>query len=1158
MTRAVNLVAQQRVDQPDAMAWSAFGTMDLRRVMRQVMLGSSDVLASISRVVRGFAVEPEVPGAQATGYIQLPIVVGDILDAETFTLNDGVNAPVVFHFTTVGAGPVQTPTLRVMVLPTVQALTREAFVVAVINAINGAPTLDLVATRSVTAGRVAIENTRTRTLGNQAITDTVVSANFITNGMAGGSNGNTRVLVRMSLGGSGYGAALGAVDQGGVLDWGQLAGDRDGAGNLEGSAQNVIDFAGQPAATYAVKMRMAFAEGVVDNRAFWNPTANAEYIKATPTRVLPQWQIALNPAGLEWMPLGSVVWNGADITSTEVSDTRMRPIEGAPDPAAGDAVQRWSAAAQETAAFGVGDFDRSTDRGDAPGVSGVWEILRALGRQVQDLKGAREGDGRFDWFSRPAAPPGFYDADPTTKKSKSLRTLDTVSFTISDGESDQGDFNGVTAFDDCMQFIEANQDSLPYRIEIVFKDRRPNPVYAGYAPPTWVPAINREAGHTLADTVDVPRWKWITPVLIYNKDIRISQAAGNALPGNQQDLAAWKLQSPVDTLAVTFKPLRGMGSVDLSTVALGTTTPMLRLYGESKLTVADVEFADFAEPATMSLFDCGVETQVCMRNVACRPTPLGYAGASPSGVAATGFSLRASHQGLLLDRCEFGGNCWLGGAMVDATLAAANPSLPAANYYGEVINGIGGLVQYTSFFTHVRMRYTNTFGVGEAPYVVASKLTFSHCMFSQLIGRSGASWVGSSTGLLDGSGSRDCVVDHCLFTHAADLDGAVFAALDTGANALGVVGLEFTNNHCQIGAGVHQPYLGYGLTEGTGWALKLLGERHAVATLSASALPLNCKVTGNTAFPIGGPAGMSLDAGAFLIRDALHCDVKNNTVIGWFPPTEPTAIPSEIVLINVTATSTGSSFGGGAFNTVSDNFVGEFGAGAFGPPAPSWGDLARLICVGITLQRSTSVHHNIISAEQQPSSPRTWIDPSENPAAMLITNSTAVDIHDNKFDGWASASDIIAHNTALGFRGTNIGISVKANKFIFCGGYCIAYEPLAVSGMAGIGFDFVVDSNEHINFTDTVDYNGFIDLDATDALVTRAHCRNNSWGAILGPARNVIRLSTDKGSVLHNYVGNGNIFVRGMGGVYAAGMMGYGIPAAFPGVPDVNFCIGYL
>jgi len=1157
MTRAVNLVAQQRVDQPDAMAWSAFATMDLRRVLRQVMLGSGDVTASVSRVLRGFAVEPEVPGVKATGYIQLPVVVGNILDGETFTLNDGVNAPVVFRFATTGAGPVQTPTLRVMVLPTVQALTREAFVVAVINAINGAPALDIVATRSVTAGRVALENTRTRTLGNQAITDTVVSANFITNGMAGGTTGNTRVLVRMNLGGSGYSAALGAVDQGGVLDWGQLAGDRDGAGNLEGSAQNVIDFAGQPAATYAVKMRMAFADGVVDNRAFWNPTTNAEYVKATATRVLPQWQIALNPAGLEWMPLGAVVWNGADITTTEVSDTRMRPIEGAPDPAAGDAAQRWSAAAQETAAFGVGDFDRSTDRGAAPGASGVWEILRALGRQIQDLKGGRDSDGRVDWFSRPGAPPGFYAADPATTKAKSLRTLDTVSFTISDGATDQGDFNGLTAFDDCMQFIEANQDSLPYRIEIVFKDRRPNPVYAGYVPPTWVPAVNREAGHTLADTIDVPRWKWITPVLIYNKDIRISQAAGNALPGNQLDLTSWKLQSPVDIIGVIFKPLRGTGSVDLSSVPNGTTTPMLRLYGESKLTITDVEFADFAEPATMSLFDCGVETQVHMRNVACRPMPLGYAGASPSGVAATGFSLRASHQGLMLDHCEFGGNCWLGGAMVDATLAAADPSLLVASYQGEILNGIGGLVQYTSFFTHVRMRYTNTFGVGEAPYVVASKLTFSHCLFSQLRGRSGAGWAGSSTGLLDGSGSRDCVVDHCLFVNAADSDGAVFAALGTGANALGVVGLEFTNNHCQIGGGVHQPYLGYGLTEGTGWGLKLLGERNTVATLSASALPLNCKVKGNTAIPISGPAGMSLDAGAFLIRDALHCEVQNNTVIAWFPPTEPTIIPSEIVLIHVTATATASALGGGAFNTVSDNFIGEFGNYPFAGPSPYWGDLARLICVGITLQRHADVHHNTISAEQQPGAVRTWIDPSTNPAAMLITNSANIQIHDNMIDGWSSFSDRVNNNTALGFRGVNQWIHVKHNTFFGCGGYAIAYEPLAVSGMAGIGNDFTIDGNEHASTTNTNFYNGFIDLDATNAVVTRAHCRNNSWaGSAGGPARVVIRLSTNKGSVLHNYVFQGAIFVRGMGGVVAPSMQGYAYPSL--GFLDVNYCIGYL
>ena len=49
---------------------------------------------------------------------------------------------------------------------------------------------------------------------------------------------------------------MGAINQGGGnTDWGQLGGDSDGLGNLEGSAQNLLDFTGQPPGLFDVKVR---------------------------------------------------------------------------------------------------------------------------------------------------------------------------------------------------------------------------------------------------------------------------------------------------------------------------------------------------------------------------------------------------------------------------------------------------------------------------------------------------------------------------------------------------------------------------------------------------------------------------------------------------------------------------------------------------------------------------------------------------------------------------------------------------------------------------------------------------------------------------------------------------------------------------------------
>lgn len=280
---------------------------------------------------------------------------------------------------------------------------------------------------------------------------------------------DTRIRVRADDGDADrLGVAILAEDLGSFTEDGQLIGGTDSAGALEGQAQQIIDFTGQPAATYIVEIRFTFGTGANDNRAFWNPGVNSEFIASLDTRHEPQWQIQIvgSATGGEWLPIGSVVWDGVGpITTSEITDLRPFVFEGT----AGSFEETTQTAASTSAP----DFSRSAARGTKTvTVDTIVKMCQALARQVRDLKGA-DDSGMWNWWNYP-----FKPLDPTdlltAGQTKSLRSVDTVTFTVGDGVTTFGDFDGATGLQDCLDHLVAIPTAnRPGRVRIFLKTNDP-------------------------------------------------------------------------------------------------------------------------------------------------------------------------------------------------------------------------------------------------------------------------------------------------------------------------------------------------------------------------------------------------------------------------------------------------------------------------------------------------------------------------------------------------------------------------------------------------------------------------------------------------------------------------------------------------------------
>lgn len=250
---------------------------------------------------------------------------------------------------------------------------------------------------------------------------------------------------------------------GGSIDHGVLIGGKNSADEFEGPAQVILDFSAQAfPVTYTVEMRFSATPGDLDNRAFWDEVANSEFIRSTNTRIKPVWELRLSgPASPEWTPLADVAWDGGTIDPADITDLRVFTHEGSA--AAFDFT-----AQSAPASF---DFDRASDRGTfGVTIGGIHSHLAALNRQIMDIKGQSTA-GFFNWYDRVFKAPG--PSGFATEQTKSLRTIDTVSYTIGDGGLEFGDFNGPTGLQDCLDHIVANAGDIPQRVQIILKNRLP-------------------------------------------------------------------------------------------------------------------------------------------------------------------------------------------------------------------------------------------------------------------------------------------------------------------------------------------------------------------------------------------------------------------------------------------------------------------------------------------------------------------------------------------------------------------------------------------------------------------------------------------------------------------------------------------------------------
>jgi len=293
---------------------------------------------------------------------------------------------------------------------------------------------------------------------------------------------DSRIRIRADDGATTDGVFYSPENLGANNDGGNLTGGRDQVGNLEGAAQQIIDFAALPAATYVIEVRFTYGQGANDNRAFWNPGVDSEFIAAMDTRHEPQWtaQAVGGATGGEWLVLGTVTWDGVGpITTSEITDLRRLLFEG---------LTPFQEVDQDDLSYSAPDFSRSTARGDkAVTIDTVVAAIRACFRQIRDIKGP-DDSGQWNWWNRPTAPK-VYDGGALpfgAQHTKTLRSVDTVTYTIGDGVSTFGDFNGVTALEDALDRLHGSAGlTRPRRCKIIMKSSRRTPSITYVVAPSY-------------------------------------------------------------------------------------------------------------------------------------------------------------------------------------------------------------------------------------------------------------------------------------------------------------------------------------------------------------------------------------------------------------------------------------------------------------------------------------------------------------------------------------------------------------------------------------------------------------------------------------------------------------------------------------------------
>jgi len=143
-------------------------------------------------------IEDDVP---ARGAIQF-VTKANLVDGETFVLNDGVNPAVTFYFDVTDSytppGGYDDENVRVNVSGDT---TADEVAATAKTAVNGATALDITAGTVETGGLLRLENDAPGVAGNRAITETVVNTGFAVYGMAGGAvpYAITRALIKLVI-----------------------------------------------------------------------------------------------------------------------------------------------------------------------------------------------------------------------------------------------------------------------------------------------------------------------------------------------------------------------------------------------------------------------------------------------------------------------------------------------------------------------------------------------------------------------------------------------------------------------------------------------------------------------------------------------------------------------------------------------------------------------------------------------------------------------------------------------------------------------------------------------------------------------------------------------------------------------------------------------
>ncbi len=915
---------------------------------------------------------------------------------------------------------------------------------------------------------------------------------------------STRIIVKHDDGGV-LGSFMGAIDLGaGNIDFGQLTGGKDGLGNLEGSAQNIADFSGKPITLYEVKVRAVFAPGILDNKAFWNPATDAEFIAPTNTRLLPQWELAFeNHSGAEWVLIGSVDWGGATVSDADIIDLRKFPIEGQPVDTAVVAEQ-WSHAAQEDVAaetLGVGDFDRNEDRGDSgAAINALWESGRALARQIQDIKGGRESDLRYDWFSRVHAAPGRLAADPTDKTTRTMRTMDTVTFTCADGVTDHGDFNGLNSVNDCFTFIAANGGSVPNHIDIVVKSR----------------------------SVGTPLFTWNNSVAIVGKSISLIATGG------AQDFDAANEDSVGEHL------------VQIITSVVNSAPAALSMTLDSSLHLEGVSLVGQPD-STTGIIDCDRSSKfTCARTVMT---------ASFVGDAAAPI-LRCPSQGVKIDKSFFVGVVYIGGRLTP----------DSGRLFGTAAQGVGredvqwnpGSVTDSVFKGLLRLRHRDVILASDPTerWVHANRMVWDNCVFDEQVDFQVATgFAASANGQINLLGARNIKFRDCKFDYHGDqtcvrLDTAPTDSIPftfSKQQNIRFDSCQFKLERNATHAGFQSGAGGVSGVEGTGWAIYAGTPLRVDPTGGALQLPMGlhvskCDFTGGVTDGEGGdasgPPDTPVDAGFISVHNWKDVWIDDCKFQDWFQPDGALAQGSDIQsMVRLTASAVGIGIGAGQGHRFRDNVIADWASAG---PAADFTALDRFVCLDLFGLIQPIVRGNQIDGNRELTTP---IIVGDLPAALAVGSCLEPQIEGNTFSGWRETSDPKL-NTCVGLLGVNTGAAFKGNVFNNCGGANIVAETAAVTTQV------IMDGNQFNVGQVAADFASCWDL-STLGTEASVHYVNNRWDYIQA-AVVAVRLESAVGVFIANNFFRGEIEHAAGPGV-KADLRGYDVV----GSTDLNLVDAY-